>query len=84
GIVNRVVPDGDEVVAATNLATELAVGPTGAYGGVKRLLLASANNTLETQMAREAEWLISRSRTKDAHEGLAAFLGKRAPKFTGD
>jgi len=84
GIVTRVVPDGEAVAAATAIATELAAGPTGAYGGVKRLLLASAHNALDTQMSREAEWLISRSRTKDAREGIAAFIAKRAPKFSGD
>jgi len=84
GIVTRVVPDGDLVSAATALATELATGPTGAYGGVKRLLLASANNTLEAQMSREAEWLSSMSKTRDAREGIAAFLAKRTPKFSGD
>lgn len=84
GIVTRVVPDGEAVAAATAMATELAAGPTGAYGGVKRLLLASAHNTLETQMSRESEWLSSRSRTKDAREGISAFLAKRTPKFSGD
>ena len=84
GIVTRVVPDGEAVAAATAIATDLAAGPTGAYGGVKRLLLASAHNALDTQMSREAEWLISRSRTKDAREGIAAFIAKRAPKFSGD
>ena len=84
GIVTRVVPDGQAAAFATAMATELAAGPTGAYGGVKRLLLASADNPLETQMARETEWLISRSKTKDAHEGIAAFLTKRTPKFSGD
>lgn len=84
GIVNRVVPDGEVVAASTAMATELAAGPTGAFGGVKRLLLASAHNSLDTQMSREAEWIISRSRTKDAREGIAAFLAKRAPKFSGD
>ncbi|HVA81894.1 MAG TPA: enoyl-CoA hydratase-related protein [Candidatus Binataceae bacterium] len=84
GLVTRVVPDSDVVSAATAMATQLAAGPTGAYGGVKRLLLASANNSLETQMSREAEWLSSMSKTRDAREGIAAFLAKRTPKFSGD
>lgn len=84
GIVTRVVPDSDVIAAATAMATELAAGPTGAYGGVKRLLLASSSNSLEAQMAREAEWLSSMAKTKDAREGIAAFLAKRAPKFGGD
>lgn len=82
--MSRVVPDREVVAAATTMAAELAAGPTGAYGGVKRLLLASATNSLEAQMARETEWLTARSRTKDAREGISAFIAKRPAKFSGD
>jgi 2-(1,2-epoxy-1,2-dihydrophenyl)acetyl-CoA isomerase len=65
-------------------AAELAAGPTQAYGGVKRLLLESANATLEDQMKREAGWIAEMSQTRDGREGIAAFIAKRAPKFVGE
>jgi enoyl-CoA hydratase/carnithine racemase len=34
-------------------------------------------------MELETELIAECARTADAQEGMAAFLGKRAPKFTG-
>jgi enoyl-CoA hydratase/carnithine racemase len=34
-------------------------------------------------MERESEWIADMARTWDAQEGIAAFIGKRAPKFNG-
>jgi 2-(1,2-epoxy-1,2-dihydrophenyl)acetyl-CoA isomerase len=83
GLVTRVVPDSEVIGAAAKLATELAAGATTALGGVKRLLYASFNNTLAEQMEMETEYIADCARTADAQEGMTAFLGKRAPKFTG-
>ncbi len=83
GIVTRVVPDAEVMSEAAKLAGELASGATSALGGVKRLLYASTNNSLAEQMELETELIAECSRTADAKEGIAAFLGKRAPKFTG-
>jgi 2-(1,2-epoxy-1,2-dihydrophenyl)acetyl-CoA isomerase len=83
GIVTRVVPDSEVMTAAGQLAAELASGATTALGGVKRLLYASTNNSLSEQMEMETEFIAECARTADAQEGMAAFLGKRAPKFSG-
>jgi 2-(1,2-epoxy-1,2-dihydrophenyl)acetyl-CoA isomerase len=83
GIVTRVVPDADVIAESAKLAAELANGATNALGGVKRLLYASFNNTLSEQMELETELISDCARTADAQEGMAAFIGKRAPKFTG-
>jgi 2-(1,2-epoxy-1,2-dihydrophenyl)acetyl-CoA isomerase len=83
GIITRVVPDGDVLSETGKLAAELASGATNALGGVKRLLYASFNNTLSEQMEMETELISDCARTADAQEGIAAFIGKRAPKFSG-
>jgi 2-(1,2-epoxy-1,2-dihydrophenyl)acetyl-CoA isomerase len=83
GIITRVVPDSEVMTQAGKLAAELASGATTALGGVKRLLYASANNSLSEQMELETELIAECARTADAQEGIAAFLGKRAPKFSG-
>jgi 2-(1,2-epoxy-1,2-dihydrophenyl)acetyl-CoA isomerase len=83
GIITRVVPDGEVMTEAGKLAAELASGATTALGGVKRLLYASSNNTLSEQMELETELIADCARTADAQEGMAAFIGKRPPKFSG-
>ncbi len=82
-IVNRVVPDADLMREATALVTELAAGATGALGAAKRLMHSGWTETLETQMEHETQAIAARSRTSDGREGIAAFLEKRAPTFTG-
>ena len=81
GLITRVVADGELMTHAEGVANELAQGATMAFGGVKRLLYASANTSLDEQMELETEWIAEAARTRDAQEGIAAFLGKRAPKF---
>jgi 2-(1,2-epoxy-1,2-dihydrophenyl)acetyl-CoA isomerase len=84
GLITRVVPDAELMSQAEALAREIALGPTTAFGGVKRLLYAAANTPLDAQMELETEWIADAARTADAHEGIAAFLAKRTPKFTGE
>jgi len=83
-IVTRVVPDSQLLDQARAFAEQLAAGPTLAFGGVKRLLLESVSNKLETQMALETDWIAQMARTRDGREGIEAFVGKRAPQFKGE
>ena len=82
-IVNRVVPDEELMAEAEKLARELASGPTRAYGGVKKLLIASTTNDLDTQMDLETKFIVDTAGSRDGAEGINAFLEKRAPKFIG-
>ena len=66
------------------LAGQLAAGPTNAFGVVKKLLLNSAYDSLESQMEHETRGIADCARTKDGQEGIAAFLEKRRPEFTGN
>ena len=81
GIVSRVVPDGEVEDEALALARGLAGGPTRALGAAKRLLRLEAS--LETQMEMEARVITDTARGRDGREGIAAFLEKREPRFTG-
>lgn len=84
GIVTEVVSDQELMQAARSCAEELAAGPTRAYGEVKRLLIDSFTNSLETQMDQETAAIAGLADgTEDARTGIAAFVAKEAPKFEG-
>lgn len=83
GLVTRVVPDEELAAEAERLARALAEGPTGALGAAKRLLRESSGHGLEAQLALEAGALAAAAATDDARDGIAAFLAKRPPRFTG-
>lgn len=83
GLVNRVVADDQLAQESESLARQLATGPTLAFGGVKQLLLSSANESLETQMEHEARAIADAARSSDAREGIEAFFAKRRAKFNG-
>ena len=82
GLVTYVVPDGDLIERARELARRLAQGATEALGGAKRLLREGWNETLETQLARESERIAQAAAGPEGHEGITAFVEKRAPRFT--
>jgi len=84
GLVNQVVPAEELMSTAEDLVQHLASGPTGSYDIVKRLLLNSAYDSLESQMEHEARGISASSKTADGREGIAAFLAKRRPVFNGN
>jgi 2-(1,2-epoxy-1,2-dihydrophenyl)acetyl-CoA isomerase len=83
GIVTRVVPDDDLESEVESVARALATGPTRAYGAVKRLLRTSVTSTLAAQLAEESATIAELAAAPDGREGVAAFLAKRSPEFTG-
>jgi len=84
GLVTAVLPDEQVMARATEIATQLASGPTVAYGEVKRLLADTFSNSLETQMEMETRAISGLSAyTHDAKEGFRAFVEKRKPNFEG-
>ncbi|GLQ06536.1 enoyl-CoA hydratase/isomerase family protein [Sneathiella chinensis] len=83
GLVNKVVPVADMEGETARLARRLANGPTVAIGRTKKLLQASLNNSLETQLALEAENFAACAVTDDWAEGVTAFAEKRKTEFKG-
>jgi 2-(1,2-epoxy-1,2-dihydrophenyl)acetyl-CoA isomerase len=83
GIVTIVVDDDDLPGAAQGLAEQIAAGPTRAFGATRRLLRATWTAPAEDQMAAEAASIAHLAATADGREGVAAFLAKRRPQFSG-
>ncbi len=83
GLVNRVVPTAALEHETGTLAQRLAEGPTAAYGRIKALMRASLDRGLPEQLAAEADAFVASAGTADFAEGAAAFMAKRAPRFTG-
>jgi 2-(1,2-epoxy-1,2-dihydrophenyl)acetyl-CoA isomerase len=83
GLVSEVV-EGDGLAArAAEVAGQYAAMPTRGVGMTKRLFSEAARNRLEDQLELEADLQTAATQTNDFHEGVAAFLEKRKPDFTG-
>ena len=83
GLIYRACPAASLDEEASKLAVHLATQPTLGLGLTKRLLNAAWVNDLETQLELEAECQGAAGRSADYAEGVAAFLAKRKPVFTG-
>lgn len=81
GLVHTVAPAAEIDAQAIALATELAAGPTGAYAAAKRMIWR--DESLESTLEAERQSISDRAATADGREGVAAFLEKRKPRFTG-
>ncbi|MDX6533737.1 MAG: 2-(1,2-epoxy,2-dihydrophenyl)acetyl-CoA isomerase [Gaiellales bacterium] len=83
GLVSRVVPDDELAAATTALTDDLVRKPTVAVGLTKRLIGHAGEMTLDEQLDLEAKLQAVAAGTMDFAEGIAAFLEKRPPDFTG-
>lgn len=83
GLATRVVADEALADEAAAIAARIAAGPTGAFGGVKRLLADSYDATLPAHLDTEATAIGLAMGRADAQEGIAAFLERRKPIFHG-
>ena len=83
GLIWRVVPDDALAAEAGTIAHRLAALPAEALRLIKHALEASGSNTLDRQLDLERDLQREAGHTPDFHEGVAAFLEKRPPRFGG-
>ena len=83
GLVNRVVPAEHLDEATATLIDRLAHGPTLAYGAMKRLMRASFDRELDTQLIAETAAFARCAATQDMRAGIEAFFTKIPASFEG-
>jgi enoyl-CoA hydratase len=83
GLVERVVPVGELEQAALSVAGQIAAQSPHAVAVLRELARTTRSLPLEEGLRREAEGFVRCLRSEDGAEGVAAFIEKRAPTFSG-
>lgn len=83
GLVNKVVPQAELMNSARSLATKLASKSQMALKLCKEVVTNGLEMDLQRACSYEADLFALSFATADQQEGMAAFLEKRTPVFTG-
>ncbi len=81
GLVNRTVAAGTEYDEAVKLARVIASKSTATVKTGKRAFYAQAEMPLAQAYAYASEAMTENMMTRDAHEGICAFIDKRKPEW---
>jgi enoyl-CoA hydratase len=83
GLVEKVVPVAELEDAALAVAGQIAAQSPHAVAVLRELARTTRDLPLEEGLRREADGFVRCLRSEDGAEGVAAFIEKRAPTFTG-
>lgn len=84
GLIWAAVDDAEFVATVDALAAQLSTAPTKALVRTRQAMHAAPGHTLEQQLSMEGGFMRELGGSADFTEGVAAFIGKRAPNFTGE
>jgi len=82
-IVDKIYDDDKLHAESMSFATDIAKGPTKAYGGVKKLILRSFDNDLNAHLGLEHTYFGQSMRSFDFKECLRAQASGREPEYSG-
>lgn len=82
-MIYKAVPDEEFEGEVAKFAGKLAMMPTRGLGLTKKAVNQSLFNSLDQQLDVEETLQTEAGKTHDFNEGVAAFLEKRKPEFTG-
>jgi enoyl-CoA hydratase/carnithine racemase len=83
GLVEKAVPRAEVLDTAKGLAATIAQRSPVAVGVLRELARTTRDLSLEEGLRREAEGFRRCLESEDGAEGVAAFIEKREPRFTG-
>lgn len=83
GMIWKCVDDEALAAEAWALAARFAKGPTRGLAATKHAIRASSLKSLEDELIIERDLMRDLGRSADYQEGVAAFMAKRSPTFTG-
>jgi enoyl-CoA hydratase/carnithine racemase len=83
GLVSALFAPEEAAERVQEVAQRFAVGPALAQAAIKRCVHEGVQLPLDDGLALEGELVETLFRSKDGNEGLAAFVEKRTPEFTG-
>ena len=83
GLVEKLVPVAEVEAAALEVAGQIAAQSPHAVSLLRELARTTRDLPLEEGLRREADAFVRCLRSEDGAEGVAAFIEKRAPTFTG-
>ncbi len=83
GLINQVVPQGEALSAAKEMARLIAAKGPVAVAQAKKAMNQGLELPLQEGFALELELSAACFGTQDAKEGISAFFGKRTPEFKG-
>jgi 2-(1,2-epoxy-1,2-dihydrophenyl)acetyl-CoA isomerase len=81
GAVDALYPDAALATAAEDLVTRLARAAPGSLAAIKTLCSGLPARSLQAHLALEQQLLAEQARGANAHEGVRAFVERRAPRF---
>ena len=84
GLIWAAIDDAEFAATVDALAEQLSTAPTKALVRTRQAMHAAPGHTLEQQLSLEGGFMRELGWSADFAEGVAAFIGKRVPNFSGE